>query len=256
MPGWSACRTPASPRSCRSSPRRGRRSPTTRSPRCTRSLAWSGCPTSEEFVLADIPGLIEGAHEGAGLGDRFLGHVERCAVLLHLVDGAAGDVVQRLAHGARRNWRPMAAAWPTSRRSSALNKSDAMTPREAVARRMAALARRPRAARCICCPASPARACRRCCARCRTTIHECARPCRGASSRSELRALDPCAGRRAAPGRSRSAARWWSIPKQARPAHRLAGQRRRRHRGAARPRRRRDRGLLRRHRAGPPRRSA
>jgi GTPase len=46
----------------------------------------------DSFTIADIPGLIEGAHEGAGLGDRFLGHVERCRVLIHLVDATLADV--------------------------------------------------------------------------------------------------------------------------------------------------------------------
>ncbi len=48
-----------------------------------------------EFVLADIPGLIAGAAEGAGIGDRFLGHIERCRVLLHLID-ATGEGVTPL----------------------------------------------------------------------------------------------------------------------------------------------------------------
>jgi GTP-binding protein len=91
---------------------------------------------TQDFVLADIPGLIEGAHEGAGLGDRFLGHVERCAVLLHLVDGAAGNVVR-----AYRTVREELAAYGGGLADKpeivALNKSDAMTAREASARRAA-----------------------------------------------------------------------------------------------------------------------
>jgi len=91
---------------------------------------------SEEFVIADIPGLIRGAHEGAGLGDRFLGHVERCAVLLHLVDGAAGNVV-RAWRTLREELRAYGGGLADKPELLVLNKSDAMTPREATARRAA-----------------------------------------------------------------------------------------------------------------------
>jgi GTP-binding protein len=91
---------------------------------------------SQDFVIADIPGLIEGAHEGAGLGDRFLGHVERCAVLLHLVDGAAGNVV-RAWRTVREELASYGAGLAEKPEILVLNKSDAMTPRETSARRSA-----------------------------------------------------------------------------------------------------------------------
>jgi GTPase len=88
---------------------------------------------SEEFVIADIPGLIEGAHDGAGLGDRFLGHVERCGVLLHLVDGAAGDVVKAW-RTVREELEAYGGGLAEKPELVGLNKADAMTPREASAR--------------------------------------------------------------------------------------------------------------------------
>jgi GTP-binding protein len=92
----------------------------------------------EEFVMADIPGLIEGAHEGAGLGDRFLGHVERCGAILHLVDGTAEDVAQawRLVRHEIESYGHGLAELPEY---VALNKCDALTS-EAAADKSAALA--------------------------------------------------------------------------------------------------------------------
>jgi GTP-binding protein len=98
----------------------------------------------DRFVIADIPGLIEGAHRGAGLGDRFLGHIERCRVLIHLVDGTLDDV---------------GAAWRTVRHELGaydpglldrpelvcLNKADSLTEEVAETRRkqLAAAAGKP-----------------------------------------------------------------------------------------------------------------
>jgi GTP-binding protein len=92
-----------------------------------------------EFVLADLPGLIEGAHEGIGLGDRFLGHTERCRVMLHLVDGTvehAGEAYKAVrtelkAYGHGLTEKPEIVA---------LSKADALTP-EILKEQMARLKR-------------------------------------------------------------------------------------------------------------------
>ena len=84
---------------------------------------------TREFVLADIPGLIEGAADGAGIGDRFLGHIERCRVLLHLVDATADKPVDNYrivrgelaAYGAGLEDKPQVVA---------LNKTDALSPED------------------------------------------------------------------------------------------------------------------------------
>jgi GTP-binding protein len=98
-----------------------------------------------EFVLADIPGLIEGAHAGRGLGDRFLGHIERCRVLLHLVDGTCEH-----AGKAYDTVRAELAAYRHGLADKpevvALNKADALKPkslRQQTARLKRAAERRP-----------------------------------------------------------------------------------------------------------------
>ncbi len=90
----------------------------------------------ERFVMADLPGLIEGAAEGTGLGTRFLGHVERCVALVHLIDATADDPVESYttvrheieAYGAELDEKPEIVA---------LNKIDAMTAEEAEEKREA-----------------------------------------------------------------------------------------------------------------------
>jgi GTP-binding protein len=82
-----------------------------------------------ELLIADIPGLIEGAHEGAGLGVRFLGHVERCRVLLHLVDGTA-DNVSAAYKTVRAELDAYGAGLEDKPEIVALNKCDALTAEE------------------------------------------------------------------------------------------------------------------------------
>jgi GTP-binding protein len=93
----------------------------------------------QEFVLADLPGLIEGAHEGAGLGDRFLGHAERCGALIHMIDATQDDV-----GGAYRTIRRELASYSAdlARKPEilCLNKCDAIAPDD-IKRKRVSLAR-------------------------------------------------------------------------------------------------------------------
>ena len=100
---------------------------------------------TERFVIADIPGLIEGAHEGAGIGTRFLGHVERSGCLLHLIDGTQDDV-GKAYRIIRHELEAYGAGLAEKAEVLALNKIDALTPeaREEKAAELEAVAgRRP-----------------------------------------------------------------------------------------------------------------
>ncbi len=90
-----------------------------------------------DFVLADLPGLIEGAHEGVGLGDRFLGHAERCSVILHLVDGT-GDEVAKTYKTIRKELKAYGQGLSSKEEILALNKTDAIAPKD-LAKKKAAL---------------------------------------------------------------------------------------------------------------------
>jgi GTPase len=90
----------------------------------------------DELVLADIPGLIEGASEGAGLGTRFLGHVERCRMLLHLIDGVEQDPLEAY-RTVRHEVETYGQGLAEKKELIALNKCDAMTAEEAEEKRQA-----------------------------------------------------------------------------------------------------------------------
>jgi GTP-binding protein len=90
-----------------------------------------------DFVLADLPGLIEGAHDGVGLGDRFLGHAERCNVLLHLIDGTESEIA-KIYKTIRAELEAYGKILTGKPEIVALNKADAI-PKTALARKRAAL---------------------------------------------------------------------------------------------------------------------
>ncbi len=105
-------------------------------------VRFGGQRDAVEFVLADIPGLIEGAHEGHGLGDRFLGHVERTRVLLHMIDGTADDVVANYKT-VRQELKAYGGGLTRKAELVALNKTDALDAKD-LAQKKAALSKASR----------------------------------------------------------------------------------------------------------------
>jgi GTP-binding protein len=95
----------------------------------------TGC----DFLVADLPGLIEGAHEGAGLGTRFLGHAERTSVVLHLIDGTQSEIV-RAYRTIRTELESYGHGLGGKSEIVVLNKCDAI-PKTALARKRAALSK-------------------------------------------------------------------------------------------------------------------
>ncbi len=91
---------------------------------------------NREFVMADIPGLIEGAHEGAGIGDRFLGHIERTRTIVHLIDGTQEDVVDAYTT-IRGELEAYGHGLAEKHEILALNKADALTEEELAEKKQA-----------------------------------------------------------------------------------------------------------------------
>ena len=121
-----------------------------------------------EFVLADLPGLIEGAHEGTGLGDRFLGHTERCRVLLHLIDGTGEDVAAAYKT-VRAELEAYGQGLTDKPEIVALSKADALTP-EAIKQQTAKLKKACKKTPVVLSSAS-GQGVPRCCARCQGDRH-------------------------------------------------------------------------------------
>ena len=139
----------------------GRRSPNTRSRRSRRCSGRSTSPDGRQLVVADVPGLIEGASEGVGLGHEFLAHLERARVLVHVIDAAEDDRGRALAHDRRASSPRTAPASTSGRRSSSSTRSTSLPAPPAFELEDERILRVVRAS-----PPRPARASTSCGARC------------------------------------------------------------------------------------------